>query len=103
VDKDGDRIGDKPPAVVAVWRWAWAQVIPCFGFRPQIRRLIYTTNAIESVNAQLRKIIKTRDHFPTDKAASKLIWLAWGNAAHPWEQAMKQFAIRYDDRFGAAG
>ncbi len=68
--------------------------------------MIYTTNAIESVNARLRKIIKSRGHFPSDDAASKLIWLAlrnitaeWGRAAHNWKEAMNQFAILYEDRF----
>lgn len=102
--------GQKFPTVVAAWRRAWAQVIPFFAFPPEIRRVIYTTNAIESVNAQVRKIIKTRGHFPTDDAASKLIWLAlrnitagWGAAAHHWKEAMNQFAILYDDRFNVAG
>ena len=100
--------GCRFPTVVAAWRRAWAQVIPFFAFPPAIRRVIYTTNAIESVNARLRKIIKTRGHFPTDDAAGKLIWLAlrnitagWGTAARHWKEAMNQFAILYDDRFGA--
>jgi putative transposase len=98
--------GRKFPTVVAAWRRAWDQVIPFFAFPPEIRRVIYTTNAIESVNARLRKIIKTRGHFPTDDAASKLIWLAlrnitagWGKAAHHWKEAMNQFAILYAERF----
>jgi transposase-like protein len=98
--------GRKFPTVVAAWRRAWDQVIPFFTFPPAIRRVIYTTNAIESVNARLRKIIKTRGHFPTDEAAGKLIWLAlrnitadWGKAAHHWKEAMNQFAILYADRF----
>src|ERR1700712_2511340 len=102
--------GRKFPTVVAAWRRAWDQVIPFFTFPPEIRRVIYTTNAIESVNARVRKIIKTRGHFPTDDAANKLIWLAlrnitadWGKAAHNWKEAMNQFAILYDDRFNAAG
>jgi putative transposase len=101
--------GQKFPTVVAAWRRAWAQVIPFFTFPPAIRRVIYTTNAIESVNARVRKIIKTRGHFPTDDAANKLIWLAlrnitrdWGKAAHHWKEAMNQFAILYDGRFNAA-
>src|SRR5271154_2146752 len=101
--------GRKFPTVVAAWRRTWARVIPFFAFPPEIRRVIYTTNAIESVNARLRKIIKTRGHFPTDDAANKLIWLAlrnitagWGNAAHHWKEAMNQFAILYDDRFNVA-
>ena len=98
--------GQKFPTVVAAWRRAWSHVIPFFAFAPQIRRVIYTTNAIESVNAQLRKIIKTRGHFPSDDAAAKLIWLAlrnitaeWGRAAKDWKEAMNQFAILYEDRF----
>ena len=102
--------GQKFPTVVAAWRRAWDRVIPFFAFPPAIRRVIYTTNAIESVNARLRKIIKTRGHFPNDEAAGKLIWLAlrnitagWGGPAHHWKEAMNQFAILYDDRFNAAG
>ena len=98
--------GKKFPTVVAAWRRAWSHVIPFFAFPPQIRRVIYTTNAIESINARLRKIIKTRGHFPSDDAAAKLIWLAlrnitadWGRAAHNWKEAMNQFAILYEDRF----
>jgi putative transposase len=92
--------------VAASWPRAWSHVIPFFAFPPAIRKVLYTTNAIESVNARLRKIIKTRGHFPTDDAASKLIWLAprnitadWSCAAHDWKQAMNQFAILYDERF----
>ena len=98
--------GQKFPTVVASWRRAWSHVIPFFAFPPQIRKVIYTTNAIESINARLRKIIKSRGHFPSDDAASKLIWLAlrnitaeWGRAAHNWKEAMNQFAILYEDRF----
>src|SRR5581483_2469016 len=98
--------GQKFPPVVAAWRRAWDKVIPFFAFPPEVRRVIYTTNAIESVNARLRKIIKTRGHFPSDDAATKLIWLAmrnitidWGRAANNWKTAMNQFAIVYADRF----
>src|SRR3546814_10009394 len=69
----------KFPTVAAAWRRAWEQVIPFFAFPPEVRRVIYTTNAIESVNARLRKILKTRGHFPSDEAASQLIWLALRN------------------------
>jgi putative transposase len=98
--------GQKFPTVAASWRRAWTNVIPFFAFPPAVRRVIYTTNAIESVNARLRKIIKTRGHFPSDEAAGKLIWLAlrnitadWGRPAHNWKEAMNQFAILYQDRF----
>ena len=101
--------GEKFPTVAAAWRRAWDRVIPFFAFPPAIRRVIYTTNAIESINARLRKIIKTRGHFPSDDAASKLIWLAlrnitadWGRAAKDWKDAMNQFAILYAERFEAA-
>jgi len=98
--------GQKFPTVVSAWRRAWDKVIPFFAFPPEVRRVIYTTNAMESVNARLRKIIKTRGHFPSDDAATKLIWLAlrnitedWGRAANHWKSAMNQFAILYEDRF----
>jgi putative transposase len=98
--------GQKFPTVVAAWRRVWDRVIPFFAFPPEVRRVIYTTNAIESVNSQLRKIIKTRGHFPSDDAATKLIWLAlrnimqdWGRAANNWKTAMNQFAILYGERF----
>ena len=98
--------GLKYPMIVKAWKDAWEQVIPFFAFPPAIRRVIYTTNAIESVNAQLRKIIKTRGHFPTDDAAIKLLWLAlrniavkWGSATHHWTEAMQQFAVLYEERF----
>ena len=98
--------GKKFPTVVASWRRVWDKVIPFFAFPPEVRRVIYTTNAIESVNARLRKILKTRGHFPSDEAATKLIWLAlrnitadWGRAANHWKAAMNQFAILYEERF----
>ena len=101
--------GQRFPTVSASWRRAWSNVIPFFAFPPEVRRVIYTTNAIESVNARLRKIIKTRGHFPSDDAATKLIWLAlrnitsdWGRAANNWKAAMNQFAILYEDRFTQA-
>jgi transposase-like protein len=101
--------GTKFPTVVAAWRRVWDKVIPFFAFPAPIRRVIYTTNAIESVNARLRKIIKTRGHFPSDEAATKLIWLAlrnitadWGRATRDWKEAMNQFAILYAERFETA-
>jgi putative transposase len=98
--------GEAYPMIGAAWRRAWDRVIPFFVFPPGIRKVIYTTNAIESINGQLRKILKTRGHFPTDEAATKLIWLGlrnitanWGYASHDWKTAMNQFAILYGDRF----
>jgi putative transposase len=101
--------GQKYPTVTASWRRAWDRVIPFFAFPPAVRRVVYTTNAIESIHSQLRKIIKTRGHFPSDDAATKLIWLAlrnitadWGRAAKEWREAMNQFAILYEERFTLA-
>ena len=98
--------GTRFPTVVTAWRRAWAHVIPFFAFPPEIRRVIYTTNALESLNARVRKIIKTRGHFPNDDAATKLIWLAlrnisaaWSRSSPAWRPAMNQFAILYADRF----
>ncbi len=98
--------GKRFPTVVATWRRAWDRVIPFFAFSPAVRRVIYTTNAIESLHSRLRKIIKTRGHFPSDDAATKLLWLAlrnitadWGRAAKEWKEAMNQFAIAYGERF----
>jgi transposase-like protein len=101
--------GGKYPTIVQSWRRAWSQVIPFFAFPPAVRRVIYTTNAIESLHMQLRKIIKTRGHFPTDEAALKLLYLALRNilatrlrSAREWRDAMNQFAIFYGDRFTTA-
>jgi putative transposase len=98
--------GLRLPPVVASWRRAWTHIIPFFAFPPEIRRVLYTTNALESVHARLRKILKTRGHFPNDEAATKLIWLAlrnitatWHKAANNWPLALNQFAILYEDRF----
>ena len=82
------------PTFAAAWRRVRDKVIPFFAFPSAVRRVSCTTNAIESVNARLRKIIKTRGHFPSDEAATKLIWLAlrnittdWGRAANNWKEA----------------
>ena len=98
--------GRKFPTVMTAWRRAWPQVIPFFAFPPDIRRTIYTTNALENVNRQIRKATKTRGHFPNDEAAIKLIWLAirnltarWVRGERHWKDAMNQFAILYGDRF----
>jgi putative transposase len=98
--------GQKFPTLAPSWRRVWDQIIPFFAFPPDVRRVLYTTNAIESVNARLRKILKTRGHFPNDAAATKLIWLAlrnitagWSRPAIHWKDAMNQFAILYEDRF----
>jgi len=101
--------GAKYPTIVQSWRRAWENVTPFFVFPPDIRRVVYTTNAIESLNMQLRKIIKSRGHFPNDEAAIKLLWLALRNVlnksvrtAFDWSSAMNQFAILFGERFTQA-
>lgn len=98
--------GQKFPTIAPAWRRVWDKVIPFFAFPLEVRRVLYTTNAIESVNARLRKVLKTRGHFPNDAAATKLIWLAlrnitatWTRADIHWKEAMNQFAILYGQRF----
>jgi len=100
-----ERWGSKYPAVGQSWRRAWDHVIPLFAFPPDIRKMIYTTNAVESLNRSLRKIIKTRGSFPNDEAALKLLFLAIRNAGIHWRRpiewtaAMGQFAVLFGDRF----
>ena len=98
--------GKKHPTIVQSWRRAWEHVIPFFVFPPEVRKVIYTTNEIESLHMQLRKIIKNRGHFPNDDAATKLLWLALRNitagkvrSTREWKMAMNQFAVLYGDRF----
>jgi putative transposase len=98
--------GTRYASIGQSWRRVWQQVIPFFAFPPEVRRIIYTTNAIESLHMQLRKIIKTRGHFPSEEAATKLIWLAlrnvikrWSRSARQWTAALNQFALMYPDRF----
>ena len=98
--------GTKYPAIVALWRRHWPYIAPVFAFPPEIRRLLYTTNAIESLHMQLRKIVKTRGHFPTDEAATKLLYLAlrnilqkWKRSSHAWKAAMPYLAILFGTRF----
>jgi len=103
---DIGRWSAKYPTIVQSWRRAWEHVIPFFAFPPEVRRVVYTTNVIESLHMQLRKIIKTRGHFPSDEAATKLLWLALRNvmsksvrSTREWKSAMNQFAILYGERF----
>jgi putative transposase len=77
-------LGQRFATVAPAWRRAWTQVVPFFAFPPAVRRVLYTTNALENVNRQLRKIIKTRGHFPTDDAAIKLLWLALRHITGKW-------------------
>jgi len=98
--------GQKYPAIAQSWRRHWEQVIPFFAFSAPIRRIIYTTNAIEALNSKLRRAVRTRGHFPGDEAAMKLLYLVLNHAAEQWQrpprewtEAKTQFAIIFGDRF----
>ena len=97
--------GGQYPSIVKSWRTNWQNIIPFFAFPQDIRRIIYTTNAIESLNSSIRKIIKTRGSFPNDDSAIKLIYLAIQNAGQlstagvwGWKTALNQFAILFENR-----
>jgi putative transposase len=101
--------GDRYPAVVDLWRRNWERFTPFLAFDPAIRKIIYTTNAIESLNYQLRKVTKTRGHFPTEDAVLKILYLAirnigttrggeLGTGTHGWTRALNAFAIHFPGR-----
>lgn len=97
--------GDKYPTVVKAWRDRWEEWTPFLSFPQEIRRIIYTTNAIEALHRQLRKVLKTRGHLPSDDAALKLLFLAvrnaessWGGRTRNWSNALMQFAIHFEGR-----
>ena len=105
--RNGNR---KYPAIAASWRRNWEQIIPMFAYPQEVRRVLYTTNAIESLHAQVRKVIKNRGHFPNDQAAAKLIYLAlrniekqWKMPAREWKGALNQFAVLYGERISQQG
>ncbi len=99
-------LGARYPVIGTLWHRHWNHVRPVFAYPPEIRKLLYTTNAIESLHMQLRKIIKTRGHFPTDEAATKLLYLAlrnimskWKTASVEWRHAMPHLAVLFGERF----
>jgi putative transposase len=101
--------GEKYPAVTDSWRRRWEEVIPFFAFSPEVRKIIYTTNAIESLHSQVRKAIRNKGHFPSDESATKLIYLALRNIAAKWKRPPKewhaaktQLAIQFGNRFTMA-
>ncbi len=101
--------GRKYPAIAPAWRRQWEQVIPFFAYPPEVRRIIYTTNAIESLNSKLRSAVRSRGHFPSDEAAIKLLYLVlrqvsqgWKMPQREWTSATTQFAILFGDRFQIA-
>jgi putative transposase len=101
--------GQKYPAIVGSWRRNWPVVIPFFAFAEDVRRIVYTTNAIESLNAKLRRAVRARGHFPSDEAATKLPFLVlnlaskdWKMPPRQWGLAKAQLAILFGDRFRIA-
>jgi putative transposase len=98
--------GKRFSAITVLWRRHWTHVIPFFAYPQEVRKMIYTTNAIESLNAKLRRSVRSRGHFPSDEAAMKLIWLQlreitqrWKMPAREWAAAKAQFAVVFGDRF----
>ena len=95
----------KYPTIAKQWRAKWTDIITLFDFPPAIRRAIYTTNAIESVNSVIRKFTKNRKIYPNEESALKLIYMAiheaskkWTMPIHHWKQALNHFAILYENR-----
>jgi putative transposase len=104
-----ERWDKRYPSISALWRRNWQGVLPFFQFPPEIRKIVYTTNAIESLNMSLRKAIKTRGAFPSEEAALKVMYLAlrnlarkW-NAVQGWKEALNRFALVWEARFPHQG
>jgi putative transposase len=99
-----DKWGARFPVITQAWLNAWEHVIPFLAFPPELRRVVYTTNAVEALNRQLRKAIKTKGHFPNEEAAKKLIYLAIHNAVPAWTRtrnwttALLAFKIHFGER-----
>ncbi|MET8208867.1 transposase, partial [Streptomyces sp. NPDC005373] len=108
-DFTASEMGQRYPAVVRTWRAAWNEFTPYLAFPPEIRKVVYSTNLIESINARLRKTTRNRGHFPSEQAALKVLYLAVRElitpkardvnhvAAH-WKKALNQFSLFFEDR-----
>jgi len=101
--------GRKYAAIGQAWRRAWGEVVPFYAFPAEVRRILYTTNAIEALNAKLRSAVRARGHFPTDEAALKLLYLVlnrtekeWTMPPREWAMAKAQFAVLFGQRFTRA-
>jgi len=102
--------GDKYPTIVKQWRLKWPDIVAMFDFPPAIRKAIYTTNAIESVNSVIRKFTRNRKQYPNEESALKLVYLAiheaskkWTMPIRKWREALNHFAIMFEDRLPATG
>lgn len=98
--------GQRYPAIGQSWRRAWAEVIPFYAFPGEVRKILYTTNAIEALNSKLRRAVRARGHFPSDEAATKLLYLIlnrsekeWKMPPREWSTAKAQFAVIFGERF----
>ena len=98
--------GQRYPAIGQSWRRAWSEVIPFFAFPGEVRRIIYTTNAIEALNSKLRRAVRARRHVPNDEAATKLLYLILNRSEkerkippREWSMAKAQFAVIFGERF----
>ena len=98
--------GQRYPAISQCWRRVWAEVIPFFAFPTEVRKILYTTNAIEALNSKLRRAVRARGHFPSDEAATKLLFLIlnrsekeWKMPPREWAMAKAQFAVIFGERF----
>ena len=99
----------KYPAIAPSWQRAWNEVIAFLDYPPEVRRLIYTTNAIEALNSKIRRAVRTRGHFPSNEAAAKLIYLALNatsqqgkRSVREWRAVKSQLAIMFENRFPMA-
>ena len=106
LDEFADQWSAKYPSIERSWRNHWDNLITLFDYPPEIRKIIYTTNAIESLNSVIRKSIRNRKIFPSDQSALKVVYLAikrasahWTRPIRDWIPAMNRFVIEYDDRF----
>ena len=104
-----DTWGERFPVITQAWLNAWEYVIPFLAFPPEVRRVVYTTNAIEALNSKLRRAVRARGHFPTDEAAMKLLFLVlnraekeWRMPPGGWAMAKAQFAVLFGERFTRA-
>lgn len=104
-----DQFGARYPAIVRLWRAHWTEFTPFLAFPPEVRKVIYTTNLIESINARLRKVVRTRGHFPSEQAVLKVLYLAGrnldsfrspsvGTKSSRWKQALQAFTIYFEGR-----
>ncbi|MEZ0095262.1 IS256 family transposase [Streptacidiphilus sp. EB129] len=105
----GSELGARCPAVIRTWRAAWSEFTPYLAFPPAIRKVVYSTNMVESINSRLRKATRNRGHFPSEQAALKVLYLAVREQINPkardanhvaahWKEALNQFSLFFEDR-----